>query len=183
MRLIRLTQSAVQPVSVADARAHVREVSTLFDTELEAMIAAARAHVEAHCCRAFVQSTWAALFDGPLPVGRAAVCLNQPDVTAIDDIGYRASDGSAATISGFEWDAERRELRPTGDWPVGTDLRVAFTAGADNAANVPPDVKQAILLHVGEMFANRETHVIGQSVAELPAAARLLAPYRERMGL
>ena len=51
--------------------------------------------------------------------------------------------------------------------------------GADGAeVPVPPAVKVAILLILGDLYANREASVVGATVAANPTVDRLLWPHR-----
>lgn len=47
------------------------------------------------------------------------------------------------------------------------ELQITYTAGANLAAY--PSVRNWLLLHIGTVYAQRESLVIGASVAELPA--------------
>lgn len=47
----------------------------------------------------------------------------------------------------------------------------------------PKSVEQAMLLLISEYYENREQHVIGASVAELPTVTRLLHFYRIGLGI
>lgn len=50
-------------------------------------------------------------------------------------------------------------------------------------ASVPPSVRAAILLVIGDLYENREDHVIGASVARTGAVDRLLHFYRVGLGV
>jgi len=60
--------------------------------------------------------------------------------------------------------------------------RAGYVADAEASplvAAVPDDIKAAILLSVGTLYAQRETIVIGQAVSALPwSAEQMLRPYR-----
>ncbi len=47
----------------------------------------------------------------------------------------------------------------------------------------PKSVEQAILILIAEFYENRELHVIGGTIAELPTVKRLLYPYRIGLGV
>jgi Phage gp6-like head-tail connector protein len=48
---------------------------------------------------------------------------------------------------------------------------------------IPAEIRHAILLYVGTAVLSRETVVIGTIFSELPAASRLLQPYRVDLGV
>jgi hypothetical protein len=54
---------------------------------------------------------------------------------------------------------------------------VTFVAGYGDAAAVPAPIRQALLLMIGELYADRGD---GESHGLSPAADRLLAPYKVR---
>lgn len=53
----------------------------------------------------------------------------------------------------------------------------------DNNNNVPPAIKAACLLMIGDLYENRETIVTGASIDILPTAKNLLYPYRKDIGI
>ncbi|MDG3040442.1 head-tail connector protein [Roseicyclus marinus] len=188
-RLLRLTDPVSEPVTLAEARAHLRmdPNDTSEDSLIESVVKAAREHVEDFCNRPFVSATWAVLFDGST-FWSADEALHVPvrGVTEITGVTYRTDASASVTWSAeaYEFDAERQELRAKTAWPVGRNLRIALTAGnADSPVSVPNPIRQAILLCVGDLYELREAHVVGTIYAANPAAVNLMMPYRERMGL
>jgi len=186
MKVIRLSQPDVEPITLEEAKLHLRVSHDDDDTMIEAMIASARELVENYCNRNFVSAGFAILFDGDLPVSDATLELPLPGITDVVSVQYRDGDDDVQTWdeSGYSFDAERQTLRPTGAWPDGTDLRVEVQAGdASSAPQVPPAIRAAILLHVGDLYDARYAHGVGQDYGTNPAAALLMHPYRERMGI
>lgn len=186
MRVVRLSQPSVEPVLLDEAKAHLRVSHDEEDALIETYVAAARERVETYCNRPFVSASFAALYDGALPLTEAPIALPLPDITAIDSVEYRDADGDIQTMAAEDYtlDAARRELRPVEGWPTGTDLRVEFTAGDDSTApEIPRAVRAAILLYAADLFEARQTQVIGETVSQNRVAEMLLDPFRERMGI
>lgn len=184
MKVVRLTQPSIEPVTVAEAMAHLRQIEDDEESLVAAYVSAARERVENYCNRPFTQATFAILPDA-MPTGDLALALPFP-VTTIDSVTYRDSDGDEQTWDGanYSLDAVRGVMRPADTWPDGSDLRVNVTAGDASSPRVlPAPIRAAILLYTADLYEVRQAHVIGASVAENPAAEMLMDPYRVRMGI
>lgn len=179
-----ITAPTVEPVTLAEAKAHLRIDGTESDTEITAMISAARDAAEQYCNRYWAQTEIALTYDvlpatGPLH-------LPFPDVLTVDEITYLDADGVEQEITVFTVDAFRQEVRVT-EWPVGTAVRVAVTVGPDLSASpadyIPPGVKHAVLMLVADMYEVRTETITGTIVAKNAAVPMLLTPYRVGMGV
>ena len=73
MSSILLTPPAVEPVTLADAKAYLRVDNDDDDAVISALIAGARAHVEAQTRRALITQTWRLVRDAWPGDGRIAV--------------------------------------------------------------------------------------------------------------
>jgi hypothetical protein len=113
-------------------------------------------------------------------------------VAYIDTAGDEQTlDSALYTVAGVgdpQWPGRVVRLQ-TGSWPQTAHqpdaVRIRFRAGyldttmspAEDA--VPFPIKAAILLHVGDLYKNRETTLDVRAVAQLPwAAEQLLKPHR-----
>ena len=179
-RVLRLSQPSTEPVTLDQAKTHLRVDIDASDDEITAWISAAREHVEQFCNRAFCEATFAVIYDGLLPAGSSALFVPMPGAT-IDGITYVDADGVTQAFSDYTFDAERQEVAPDDSWPAGTSLRVAVSAGDDD--NVPYPVFAAILLYIGDMYQHRMAQVQDAKLTENMAAERLLMPYRVEMGI
>lgn len=182
--VIRLTDPSVEPITLDQAKAHLRFTGSSSDDEIGAMISAARARVEAFCNRPFVSASFAILHDGALPSGDLPIRVPVAGVTEVQDVSYRDVDGVSQTFEAYIHDAERQIIEPDDAWPAGDRLRIQVTAGDDSSPpEVPADIRYAILLYLADMFELREAQVVGMTLAANPAAENLMMPHRERMGL
>lgn len=120
-----------------------------------------------------------------------------PDLNSIDEISlpygpvsevasvvFVASDGtqSPADEETYELIANRVRRVPGAEWPTSSCGRVVveYTAG-HSADGLPRAITAAILLMVGDLYANRETGVIGTISADVKmtvTAVRLLTNWR-----
>ena len=191
MHLALVTPPAETPVSLAEAKAHLRVTSTAEDALVAALVAAATQHIEGRqgvLGRALVTQTWDARFDG-FPRGLAGrIELPLPPLQSVTSVKYVNGAGDEITIdaSTYVVDAQHPigRIRPAYNmfWPAPRpeegSVRVRFVAGYGAAAAVPVPLKQAILLLVGHWYAHREA--VGTPGAPMALAVEaLLAPYRQ----
>lgn len=187
-----------EPVTLAEAKAHLRVDDTDSDDYISALITAAREHAEEFCQRSFVQRRYRLTLDC-FPTYRESVLhLPMGPVQSVDHIKYYDTDGALVTwgASNYIVDTSRVPARVTPivdeTWPSDVENRIAavqiqYLAGyaadsgspSDYAANVPKAVKQGILFHIGHLFENRQDVVVGRIATEIPGASKaLLYPYR-----
>lgn len=164
--------------------------------------------------RALVQQTWELTLDRfPASATSGSFCIPAgstgeikiplPPLQSVTSVKYDDTGGVEQTIdptTGYDVDAvsEPGWLVPaTGGWPTGVfdginAVRIRFVAGylassdspPDLTANIPYDVKAAMLLHIGTLYNSRESIVVGTNAMPLPQAAEiLLRRYRVLLGL
>lgn len=185
MTLTLLAAPAAEPVTLAEARAHLRLDATEEDTLLGALLVAARTALEAATRRALLSQSWRLTMDDwPAP----PVELPLAPVLTVDAVKVVTIGGSMLTIDPafYEVDAAgtppRLAARRGQAWPMPATrlagIAVDFTAGYGSPAEVPPPLRQAVLMLVAHWFENREPVAVGAG-AELPMmVAALIAPYR-----
>jgi uncharacterized phiE125 gp8 family phage protein len=179
MSLQLITPPALEPVTLDEAKLHLKVDSTDDDALITRLIAAARARAEWNTGRAFVtqswilwRDAWAEQFEIPLP-----------PLQAVTAVTAYAPDGSETTIDPTTCtvDAASQPARIVFGCIPPVALRainavsIAFTAGYGDAADdVPAPVREAILEIIAELYTHR-----GDGPAELSLSAQaLLAPYR-----
>lgn len=192
---VRTAAPAATPVSVAEAKAHLRVESSDEDTLIAGLVSAATSHLDGWSGalgRAIVTQTWRQDFDG-FPATRSR-CMRLPlwPVASVTSVTYRDANGTTQTVSAADYsllsDERGAFIRFVEDFdsPIvyddGPAVSVTYVAGLA-AADVPAAIKQAILLLVGHWFANREAVVTGTIAVALPMTVdALLAPLR-RIGV
>jgi uncharacterized phiE125 gp8 family phage protein len=188
-----ITAPATYPVSLVEAKAHLRVDFDDDDTLIDVYRKAATEDTERFTGRAFIEQTWDFYLDA-FPTDGSSIRIPKPPLISVDGVFYQDGNGdeqeAAASIYRVDNASElaRVSLAYAASWPsarsVTNAVRIRFTAGyvdgnSPAAANVPYAVKAAIMLILGTLYAHRETVVIGQSVAMMPwAAEQLLWPYR-----
>lgn len=195
MDLRLITAPDAEPVTLAEAKAHLRVDHDAEDMLIAAWIEAARMSVEASTGRALMPQTWEMRLAAFLA---DAIELPSPPLIAVLSV---ATVDAAGTITGLH-PATYQVIAPAGPmaqpgairpaagecWPgtvagVAGAVRVQYQAGYANAAAVPAPLRAAILLLVGDLYENREAGAEGSgSSARVlntnPTVDRLIAPFR-----
>uniref|UniRef100_UPI0037C099FF head-tail connector protein n=1 Tax=Flavobacterium sp. TaxID=239 RepID=UPI0037C099FF len=149
---------ATEPVTLSQAKAHVRVDHSDDDTLLTATIKAARAHIEAACAVRFAPRTGVTMrCDGFADLAR----LPEAPVTSITSITYLDTAGASQTLATtvYELRADGIDagivLKPNQTWPaIQTGSRITVTA-AIGYATVPEDAYHAMLMLIGHFYENR----------------------------
>jgi len=182
MSLSLTTSPAAEPVTLDEAKAHLKVDTTDDDALITSLISAARARAEWHTGRAFVTQSWTLWLDALPCDGIIEVPL--PPLQSVASITAYALDDSATVLDAATWQVDtasspaRLMLKPNASPPVNlralNAIAIAFTAGYGDADDVPAPVKQAVLVIVAWLYANR-----GDIASETPQEAlALLAPTR-----
>jgi len=187
----RLTNPTAEPLTLDEAKAHLRVEVDADDDLITALISASRSAAESYCNRSFASAEFAIIADEFPADGKGLEIL--PDVTSLESWTYLAADGTEESVASSDVtvDNTRREIRMTDAtvaWPIGgSRLTVTVIAGPDAGASpaVLPDpaVLAAIKLTLGDLYENREAQVVGATIVENRAAMALLTPYRVGMGM
>jgi uncharacterized phiE125 gp8 family phage protein len=187
MSSILLTPPAVEPVTLADAKAYLRVEHSDDDAVITALIAGARSHVEAQTRRALITQSWRLIRDSWPCDGRIAVApsplrqitagrVYRLDGTtrALDLQAFVSDLGATPSIISFLSWSLPAPGRPVAG--IEIDVEVGYGSGP---ANVPDPLRQAIKLLVSHWYENRGVIAVGQAVASFPiGVTALIAPYR-----
>jgi uncharacterized phiE125 gp8 family phage protein len=179
MPLQLVTPSLEEPVSLWEAKLHLRVDFDEDDTLIASLITAARQAAETLTGRQFVTARWKMVLDsfpGPslmgVPAGQSfslpghAVLLPKCPVQSVIAINYLDMGGALQTMpaSSYTVDAACEPARITpvfGQiWPptlpqIGS-VGVIFDAGYGSASDVPAGIKSWIKLRVGSLYSHRE---------------------------
>lgn len=182
MGLSVVTPPTAYPVSLADAKLHLRVDGPDEDTLIGGYIAAANDYVEKYLGRSVATQTMLLTLDH----FSDQIILPRGPVQLIASVVYDDLDGIEQTLptSAYVFDG-------SGDpqWIVrASDAVYPETLAGINAvrityvtgyAVVPPAIKQAMLLLLGDWYRMRENTAMGAQVLEMPhAVTALLANFR-----
>jgi uncharacterized phiE125 gp8 family phage protein len=189
MNLLLVTPPAVLPVSVAEAKAHLRVEHDFDDEYIEACIKTAVARIDGRngwLRRALVNRTYQ-LFLPWFPVARC-IPLPIPPLQSVTSIKYQDDSDAEQTFSSGSYQVVKNEdegyiyLKTGESWPGGTyerpdAVKIEFVAGYGAAAtDVPENIRHAIKIEVGALYAERGD-VESEADPQI-ATRRLLAPHK-----
>lgn len=190
MALVLTSGPAAEPVSLADAKAHLRVDGSDEDDLITGLITAARRHLERSLGRALITQSWFLFLDG-WP-GGFVVELPIAPLQTIDSVTTFAADDTGTVFAADNYfvdatsEPPRLVLRGAQTWPKpgrrANGIEIALTAGyGATSADVPQPLLQALLLLVAHWYEHREPVVLDDTPHAVPATvAGLLAPYRMR---
>ncbi len=190
MTLVMTSGPLAEPVSVADAKAHMRIDSTAEDTLIASLIVTSRLHIEAALGLALLTQAWSYFVDA-WPRSREIVLPLKP-VQSITTVRVWAQDGTSQILSADAYTLDgdgkpprlvlSRSAAPPAPGRSASGIEIAFSAGyGDAGTDVPAPIRQALVLLVAHWFENREPVRADAPQAEIPhMVTTLLAPYRGR---
>lgn len=187
MALALTSAPAVEPVSLAEVKAHLRVDGDTEDDLIGALITAARSWVERQYGLSLISQGWLFYLDR-VPEG-GAVALPLGPLQSVESVTLHAEDGGAAALDAddYAYDAISKPARLIFKSVSGVaslrrlnGIEIAYRCGfGDEAEDVPGPIRQALLLSIAHWFERREPGV-GAEPPEVPAmVAGLMAPYRQ----
>lgn len=190
MGLKLITPPAEWPITLEEAKAHLRVDLDVDDDDdlIEALIEAAVDYCDGPTGwlgRALIDQTWELVLDS-FPACDKEIKIPMPPLIEVVSIKYDDASGAEQTLetSAYTVDtvSEPGWVLPVGSWPsifdgvnaVRVRFRCGYLGGSPEAETVPGAIKAAIKLILGNLYENRETIVVGQSVDEIPWTAQAL---------
>lgn len=169
-----LTPPASEPVTLIEAKAHVRVTHNNDDAYITLLIKAAREHVEAMSGRALMPQTWELYLDA-FPLDN--IKLAYPPMTSVTHVKYLDTAGALQTILNTDYAVDSISepgwvMEPVNGWPTAgkyaNAVVVRFITGYADAASVPESLKMAMKLVIGHLYVNRESTISGTIISKLP---------------
>lgn len=178
------TPPVSEPLSLTDAKAHLRVTDTAEDALITAYIVAARKWIEQYTHRSIPSQVLTARFD-QFPYDSYDILLPQSPAQSITSINYIDTEGNSQLWASDQYtlDAASVPARLSPEynvtWPstrqVNNAVTVVYTAGY---TTVPEDIVHALKLIVGSMYSIREGECPQQTYTPDMGVRRLLANYR-----
>jgi uncharacterized phiE125 gp8 family phage protein len=176
------------PVTLDMVKLHCRGDGTVEDSLLAAFVGAAVGACQHRLGRSLMEQKWRVTVDA-FP---ATIRLPNPEILSLDSIKYRDSAGvqQDLDLSTYELVGDTLHLAEGVQLPdvgsgvgvVNIDYTAGYGTGSEQAQQdaVPDAIKTWILLTVATMYANRESIVVGASVASIQDSFvdRLLDPFK-----
>lgn len=186
--LVEVTAPTTYPITVADAKEHLRIGGTAEDALLTAYIAAATAEAQVWCNRQFVTATYDWFLDG-FPAGGCAFRVPRAPLQSVTTLKYTDENGTQQTWTSTNytvdtntapariveaWDVAWPSIR---DVPNAVEIRIVTGYGA--IGSVPNAVKHALKMMVGAMYEDRESQQLTTfSFQRNPVVVNLLSTER-----
>lgn len=180
-----ITPPSEEPVSLSEAKQHLRVDGSDDDALISSLIVAARQQAENETLRALCTQTRELVRD----YFPHDFILRGAPIQSIVSVSFIDADGNDQVLDPVDTlldkDSEPGYLVPAygRDWPetfpVPNAVRVRYICGYGSAADVPQSIKQWMLLAIGAMYAQREA-ISDRPLSALPDRFwhRLLDPYR-----
>lgn len=178
---------AAEPVTLSEAKAHLRILHTSEDELVGRLISAARTHVEHVTGRALIRRT-IAYHLAAFPAARH-IPLPFPPLTAVTGITYLDPVGAEQTLPAETYQVIEDimggyvALLPGAAWPSTASrekaVTVTYVAGySGTGEGIPEDLRNALLMLVEHFYFNRGA-TSDARVETVPFAVEaLLSPYR-----
>jgi len=203
MGLKLITEPAAEPITLAEAKSHLRITEADEDALIETWIKAAREYCEGYQNRAYITQTWELALDrfpgeGLRPYSLSQILITDsvgtseriirvplPPLQSVTSIKYYDTEGTEKEFSSDDYEVDtynqpgRISLGYGKSWPSETlrpvnGVIIEFKAGyGDTADTVPAKVKQAIKVLIGELYEHREVTDV-KELKEVPFAVKAL---------
>ena len=184
--LTRATPPAAEPVSVSEAKAHLRVDISDDDSYISTLITAAREWCEQYLDRTLINTQWTMRLDSfPYEIELPRPPIATSGTTTAVSLTYTLGDDSTATLSTTAYRVDRnstpgvvRQLR-AGTWPANLDdynaVAVTWWAGyGDSGTSVPAAIRHAILMIVGHWYESRSSVLTGSISKEIEFGVKSL---------
>lgn len=177
--LVRTVQPASEPVTLAEAKAHLRVDTSDDDVYITSLISVAREYCEERLDTTFITSTWQAKYD-EFPIWDL-ILPRPPMLSGNVTVAYRNPEGAVSSLtsaaSEFQVDAAAVPGRIfplySTTWPSvrgdENSVSVTWQAGyGSSGSDVPAIARHAMLLLIGAWFGSREPMTAGMTAQNLP---------------
>ena len=175
------TAASLYPVTLTEAKSHLKVDTSADDTYIESIIKAATQLSEEYTNRFFINT----VIDQTCSSFAELQTLFKSKDNDVQYVKYYDSNESLQTLADTEYDKmlsyepAQIQLADGKSFPDITKRNDAvicrYTVGYGSAASdVPEIIKQAILLTIGNFYQNRNSVVVGRIATELPQNVKWL---------
>lgn len=193
MGLKLITPPTTTPITLAEAKAHLRVDHTDEDALIAALLQSVTDAAEIFSGRAFVDQTWDLYLDAFPTENDKEIKIPKPPLIQVVHVAYSDSTGNEQYVSANDYYVDSVSepgwvvLQGGASWPSTLDainaVRIRFRAGyvsanSPDSPDVPDDIKAALKLSLGSLYENRESVMSGQPIYSLPWGAEQLLRQR-----
>lgn len=190
MALVLTSGPAIEPVTIAEAKAHLRIDDASEDVLLSSLLLTSRLHVEAALGLALINQTWMLVLDRWPADGSIEIPIAPLQAVTAVRVRNANANGTASVIPATSYLVDIVSKPPRLVWNSGApalpgrlangieiDLAVGF---GDSAQSVPAPLKHAILMLTAHWYEHRDPVEIGSVAARIPeAVSDLIQPFRK----
>ena len=167
--------------TTAEAKAHLKVDTTADDTLIDNLITAATESCQIYTNRYFIQTVVTQQCDHWHDIAT----LYKSPVSSVTHIKYYDTDNTQQTWAASNYIVDtsskpaRIGLAPDKSFPDIAErlnaIEVRYTVGyGSGSEDVPQGIRQAVLLTIGNWYANRESVITGRTATELPLSSQYL---------
>jgi uncharacterized phiE125 gp8 family phage protein len=171
LRLKLKTAPTVEPISLDEAKLHLKVDGADDNALITALITTARQLAERETGRAFITQTWQMYLDA----APAEIEIPKPPLQSVTAITVIDDEGAETVVSDTLYDVDasqnspgRVKLKSWCSWPTHREFAsfiIEFKAGyGDAATDVPETLKQGILQLVAHLYENRGAEEIPKGI-------------------
>ncbi len=183
-----ISEPSSEPVTVDEAKTHLRVTGSGEDTYIENLIKVARRMCERYAGISFITQTRVVKLDyfpsclpqeielpyGPIQSISGTDQAETPNTLGVSYINDAGAGGTTSLVLNTDFyldnNSDIPRISPVDSWPTDVDCRVnavsiTYVAGYSDGEAVPPEAKQAILLQVGSLYENRQDDMAGSMSA------------------
>jgi len=175
---------ALEPISLTEAKEHLRVDHNFDDALISELIKAAREIAEQHTSRPLITQTQILYTDDLI-----GVIELKPNLQSVTAVRYIDESGTQQTLAQSEYSVSTSDVIGTvfesvdKSWPSVKSgknaVEIEFICGYGMPDDVPSPIKIAIKMMIAHWYENREATTVGVSTTETPMAVDLLLnPYR-----
>lgn len=185
MKTELVTAPAAEPLTVSEAKVHLRVDHTSDDSYIESLIQAARVACESYQNRAYITQTRKVYLDD-FPCNCRYIELPFAPLQSVSSITYYDVDGNLQTWSSSLYQVDTK-AQPGVIMPVfGEDfpetreeklnaVTITYVCGyGASGSSVPESIRHAMRLMIGDFYNHREDTVIGNIVNSMPRGVEAL---------
>ncbi len=155
-----VTAPATEPVTLSDAKLHLRVDHSAEDDLVRSMITAAREQVESDTGSALITQTWKLVLDAFPDADN--ILLPRPPLQSVTSVAYLDGDGNQQTLSAGAYVVDtdsrpgRLSLAVGESWPdtygQAGDVEITYVAGYGAVAAVPSGLKTAVKMYLQLLY-------------------------------
>ena len=174
MDLSLVTEPICYPLTLEEAKEHLRVDATTEDTYILGLVAMAVEYVEQATWRQLITATYDTYFASIPDSG--ILKLPRPPLQSVTGVYYLDATGTEQTLAATDYRV--CSTRDPGHVVIATfpsyladrdnSIRVRYVCGYGLQEDVPETLKVAMKLLIGEFYKNREATITGTIISALP---------------